>query len=137
MLDDYEICLIIILCLIVALICIIRKYVKQQGIHFLDLMYGGNVQAQQTVWSVTGQINRDGSADNNQRWPTHDHRLSVDSFIVTENVRMQQKDRLPPPAYSEIDLPTYEQAVCMTPPKNNVPAVHTASSSTTNLDRPS
>ncbi|XP_031329121.1 uncharacterized protein LOC116160122 isoform X2 [Photinus pyralis] len=88
---------------------------------------------QQTIWSVSGQMNHENSTDN-QRWPTHNSNVSVDSFILTESARMQQKDRVPPPPYSEIELPSYEQAVCMTAPKSNTPAVHAASSSRTNQD---
>ncbi|XP_031358499.1 uncharacterized protein LOC116182140 isoform X4 [Photinus pyralis] len=93
------------------------------------------VKAQQTIWSVSGQMNHENSTDN-QRWPTHNSNVSVDSFILTESARMQQKDRVPPPPYSEIsvELPSYEQAVCMTAPKSNTPAVHAASSSRTNQD---
>ncbi|XP_031358497.1 uncharacterized protein LOC116182140 isoform X3 [Photinus pyralis] len=92
-------------------------------------------RSQQTIWSVSGQMNHENSTDN-QRWPTHNSNVSVDSFILTESARMQQKDRVPPPPYSEIsvELPSYEQAVCMTAPKSNTPAVHAASSSRTNQD---
>lgn len=94
-----------------------------------------NAQQSSEVWNISGRVAQDGvMAPDSQRWPTHDHRLSIDSFVLANSVHISQKNQIPPPLYCEVDLPTYEQATGASLPKTDVPTVHISSSSSRNLD---
>lgn len=63
------------------------------------------VTANQTtdIWNISGRVNhQDGPVTSEpQRWPTHDHHVSLDSFVIPETHQHNKKDRIPPPPYSE------------------------------------
>ncbi|KAF2883298.1 hypothetical protein ILUMI_22887 [Ignelater luminosus] len=88
------------------------------------------------VWNISGRVNhQDGPVTSEpQRWPTHDHHVSLDSFVIPETHQHNKKDRIPPPPYSEVDLPTYEQATALPRPKDELASVHVVPSSSRNCD---
>ncbi|KAF5292361.1 hypothetical protein FQA39_LY03395 [Lamprigera yunnana] len=118
----YVLVLLLLIFLVILIISTFRQLFKQ--------MYSNFVCSQQApdVWNISGQVPQDRTTSSDQRWPTHDHRLSIDSFVLTGAISRAQKDQIPPPLYCEVDLPTYEQATGCASPKNDVPSVHVTTS---------
>ncbi|KAK4884030.1 hypothetical protein RN001_000301 [Aquatica leii] len=127
---------VIVLCLIVALVFFIRKYIEYKKRELEEQAQSRRLAQQSSeVWNISGRVAQDGvMAPDSQRWPTHDHRLSIDSFVLANSVHISQKNQIPPPLYCEVDLPTYEQATGTSLPKTDVPTVQISSSSSRNLD---
>ncbi|XP_071054124.1 uncharacterized protein [Onthophagus taurus] len=74
------------------------------------------------VWNISSRVNQQNQDGTPPNWPTHDHRLSMD-FVITPEYNIKDT-RPPPPPYSELDLPSYEQATGCRPPRADLTPVH-------------
>ncbi|XP_025837434.1 uncharacterized protein LOC108742434 [Agrilus planipennis] len=81
---------------------------------------------QDDIWNISGRVNQGQSLPPN-RWPTHDHHIAVESFVISDRVA---KSVPPPPPYSEVDLPSYEEATGCSG-KNDIAPVHSTPQTST------
>ncbi|XP_022902628.1 uncharacterized protein [Onthophagus taurus] len=81
-----------------------------------------NTNQDDDVWNISSRVNQQNQDGTPPNWPTHDHRLSMD-FVITPEYNIKDT-RPPPPPYSELDLPSYEQATGCRPPRADLTPVH-------------
>ncbi|XP_022902626.1 uncharacterized protein [Onthophagus taurus] len=97
----------------------IRKQERRLNVH---VGYDKITNQDDDVWNISSRVNQQNQDGTPPNWPTHDHRLSMD-FVITPEYNIKDT-RPPPPPYSELDLPSYEQATGCRPPRADLTPVH-------------
>ncbi|XP_071054120.1 uncharacterized protein [Onthophagus taurus] len=128
---ESSILVIIVISLVVSAICLILALCLIKSIHrnnvdgistIHDLPVAFTTNQDDDVWNISSRVNQQNQDGTPPNWPTHDHRLSMD-FVITPEYNIKDT-RPPPPPYSELDLPSYEQATGCRPPRADLTPVH-------------